>query len=61
MPDTFQDCHTISLFDLSGRLCLQGVHCGNECRLDVKEFKPGFYFLQLINQKGVSGHKFLIK
>jgi hypothetical protein len=61
LPDNFQNCHTISILDLSGRLLLQEVHCGNEFRLNVRNLKPGLYFLQVINQKGVLGHKFLIK
>jgi hypothetical protein len=59
LPDNFQDCQTISIFDLSGRLHLQEVHCGNEFRLDVKALQPGFYLLRIMNPIGIIDQKFL--
>lgn len=59
LPDNFQDCHTISIFDLSGGLLLQEVHCGNEFRVNVRNLKPGLYFLKVVSQRGVFELKFV--
>jgi len=59
LPDNFQDCQTISIFDLSGRLLLQEVHCGNEFRVNVRNLKPGLYFLKVVSQRGAFESKFV--
>jgi hypothetical protein len=59
LPDNFQDCHTISIFDLSGGLLLQEVHCGNEFRVNVRNLKPGLYFLKVVSQRGAFESKFV--
>lgn len=59
LPNNFQDCHTISIFDLSGRLLLQEVNCGNEFKVDVSKLQPGLYFLKAVSQRGVFELKFV--
>jgi len=59
LPDNFHDCHTISIFDLSGRLLLQEVHCGNAFRVNVRKLQPGFYLLRVMHPIGIIDQKFL--